>query len=239
MVTWETVTSRRRHPWIAREGWPYLAAVAAAGGALYLWAGAWALPAIVPAVAAIVYLLRDPPSHIPCDPLALVSPVQGLVLSVERDVQDRWLERKAICICIRVSPLDVFSVRSPTEGKIKEQWCSKSPGNGHAAGPPGNGAHDKSFEYAFWTCTDEDDDVVTAVSAPCLPLLRRLRVNLHTGDRIGQGHRVGYLLLGGVVRVLAPCNIQTEVRPGDRVRSGCSTLAHLVHHHKVSDIKAV
>lgn len=234
MVARESTTSRRQYPWIAREGWPYLVAVAIVSGILYFLAGPWTLLPSVAILAMAMFLLRDPPSRIPCDPLALVSPVQGSVVNVETSVRDQRLEgREAICICIRVSPFDVFSVRSPTEGKVEEQWCKKAPENGHA-GSPDTRLNEGSFEYAFWTRTDEGDDLVTEVSAPRLPLLPRLRINLHTGDRIGQGHRVGYLLFGGEVKVWAPPDISTEVSPGDRVRSGCSILAHLVRRHPVS-----
>lgn len=233
MVAWESTTSRRQYPWIAREGWPYLAAVVTVGGIFYFLAGPWTLLPSAATLAAVVFLLRDPPSRIPCDPLALVSPVQGSVVDVKTGVRDPWLEREASCIRIRVSPFDVFSLRSPTEGKVEEQWCSKAPGSSHV-GLPGARLNGRSFQYAFWTRTDEDDNLITAVSAPCLPILHRLRVNLHTGDRVGQGHRIGYLLLGGEVEVWAPPDISTEVHPGDRVRSGCSILAHLVHRHPVS-----
>ncbi len=225
----ESAIPRRSHPWIAREGWSYLGVVSIAGSLLYLGFG-W--PGLAPAVVVFVviaFLLRDPPSSIPCDPLALVSPVQGRVTKVESGLHDPWLDRDASCIHIRVSPLDVFSVRSPTEGKVEEQWCRV---------PDAAGAeHSRRFSYAFWTRTDEDDSLVTVVSAPRLPFLHRLQVSLQTGDRVGQGHRVAYLLLGGDVEVWTPVNVNTEVRPGDRVRSGLSTLAHLVHQQPATALR--
>jgi len=213
------------HPRIAREGLPILMALGA--GALLLQY-LFGLPAAAPLLlllAAAVYLLRDPYPVVPADPLALVCPAQGKIVSVKR-CDDPWLRREAWRIRIRMSPLNIFSFRSPTEGKVQEQW-QRPPSQENGGGR----------DYAAWVRTDEQDDVVLAVHVPRRLTNFRFWSHLITGGRTGQGHRIGYLLLGGDFEVFTPVNVSIEVEPGQSVRSGNTILAHLVHNQQVSAIQ--
>ncbi len=212
-----------RYPVIAKEAWPILFILVFFYCVFHFYFD-WPLESIWVALLIVVfcvclYLFRDPTRIIPSMPLAIVSPVHGTVSSVE-EVESPWLDRQAKRIRIKMSPLDIYSLRSPTEGKIIDQWSKAVQ----------NGTH--SREYAYWIKTDEDDDVVTALHLTKNKFFYRLY--LQSGHRIGQGQRCGYLFFGSTVDVYVPANSQIKVKTGQHINSGSDVLALLVHTEKVS-----
>ncbi len=210
------------HPYIARPGWPYVAAALLPALLLQFSHGfLWALPFWLLA-AVLAFLFRDPERRVPAAPLAVVSPVDGKVTSVE-NCRDPYLERAAVCIGLRMNPLGVYTTRSPIEGKIMEVWFV--PAGGRPADPAGNGR--PLDHYAIWVQTDEADDVVLVIQVPRRRPRPRCYVNI--GERIGQGQRCGMVGFGGEVSVFVPSNARIEVEKGARVRAGSDILATLVH----------
>ncbi len=202
-----------RYPLIAREGWLLILAVVLIAGVLHYgqhnpleWPF-WGL------ALGFVFLFRDPPRKVPPLPLAIVSPADGRVVSVEK-VRDPYLDREAVNITLEMSFLDIYSIRSPMEGKVQQQWYP------HAGVEPNTGC------YAQWVQSDEKDDVVLAVSGHGI---RRPRCYIHAGERIGQGQRCGLVRFGSRLQVFVPENSQLKVKSGERVRAGTSVLANLTH----------
>jgi phosphatidylserine decarboxylase len=210
------------YPLIAREGWPVLLALLIIVVLSYYYFGD-----IVATLAGILFcfslfLLRDPEQVVPSQPLALVSPVQGTVVSVDT-IDDPWLTRHAIGIRIIMSFLDIYSLRSPIEGKIMNQWSL------HNRDTTGR-------KFAFWVKTDEDDDVVVSVHLNLFAAFC-FRFYGHSGERIGHGQRCGYLYFGGIIDVLVPENSKIQVKPGEHISSGSGILAQLVHAENATVIR--
>ncbi len=210
------------YPYIAREGWLILFILAS----LFFLAYAYISPLLGCLLLALfllfIFLFRDPPKLIPSLPLGIVSPVHGKIESIEM-VENTWLERKAKRIRIKMSFWDIFSLRSPIEGKIMNQWSKK--------------LHEttSSREYAYWIQTDEKDDVVTALHFSKASWF--YRIYLQSGHRIGHGQRCGYLFFGSRVDVFVKENSRLDVKPGDIVESGSSILCHIVHEEPVSAVE--
>jgi len=207
-----------RYPLIAREGWHWIA-FAAAIVLLLQWQLGWlAVPLWLPVVL-LLFLFRDPPRTVPASPLGVVSPVHGRVLSVDT-MQDTYLERQAIRITIQMRMTDIFSVRSPMEGKVLQQWVGK---------------HDASINgprYAQWIQSDEEDDVLLVI----IPTVRIVRPKcyVHSGERIGQGQRCGFVNFGGRVEVWVPTGSRIDVSEGSTLQAGSDIIATLVHEKVVS-----
>ncbi len=122
-----------------------------------------------------------------------------------------------------MSSLDVYSLRSPVEGKVMEQWSEKCKEE--------NGQR----KFAFWIRTDEGDDIVTVFRLrPCASFC--FRIYIQSGERLGQGQRCGFLYFGGTVDVFIPANSKLEVEPGQSITSGEDILASLVHGDSASMI---
>lgn len=210
------------YPLIAREGWPILFLLASLYLVCYLFISDSLAYVFFLAFIVSLYLLRDPSRPIPSIPLAIVSPVHGRIVAID-EMENCWLKRPAKRIRIKMSPWDIYSLRSPTEGKIMDQW-SKSKKEGMT-----------SPEYAYWIQTDENDDIVTALRFDKSQYFYKLY--LQSGHRVGQGQRCGYLFLGATVDVFVPTNVKQLVEVGQWVESGSSTLVHLIHNKKTSTIE--
>lgn len=211
------------YPIVSRAGWPYILVTAGAAGlAQHFFGGWWAAP-LWGAAIGVAALFRDPERAIPAAPLAVLSPADGYVLGVDKTV-DPYLKRDSICIRIQMSVLGVYTTRSPVEGKVAQRWYTAHGGVGEADGGPGSPGEPR---YGIWLRTDEHDDLVLSMVGG--PRWRRPRCYVQYGERIGHGQRCGYICFGSRVDVFIAAGSRVAVRTGDRVRSGTSILATLIH----------
>jgi len=163
----------------------------------------------------LVYLFRGTERDVPPSPLAVISPIDGVV-SLVQSCHDRYLDRDAIRIVIKPNLLGEYVIRGPIEGKINDHWVRER----------GNAAKLLAREYSYWIQTDEKDDVVI-VLRPRLWL--RPIWYIPVGQRVGQGQRSGFLKFGGKIEVLVPVSSRLKVAEGTRVHSGSGILAELTH----------
>ena len=162
----------------------------------------------------IAYIFRDPACKVPSAPLAIVSPANGEVIAVDQ-LEDPWLKRNAVRIRIKMSLWNVHVLRSPIEGKIKNQWTEK-----------GDEPHIQR-RYTYWIQTDEQDDIVYSVATGNFAPF--IRIDLRCGERTGQGQKSGYLYFSGIVDVLVPEFSRIQLNPGDTVSCGSTVLAQIIH----------
>lgn len=209
---------------IAREGWFPITGFGLVVLALTLRYGLlWALPGWL-LFAFLLFVYRYPKRDVPALPLAVVSPVDGRVVMAKK-LLDPWLERQTLCISIRMNAPGITPLRSPTEGKVMEFWthsstCLSTPRDGDQMNAP-------VACYALWVRTDEGDDMVMAVSAS--RTLSRFKSDVAPGERIGQGHRLGFVYLGSQIDVLLPAGTRPHVVEGQRTLAGCGVIATLMH----------
>lgn len=203
----------KRYPLIAKEGWAIIFVSSVMVGLLHYYVSIyfvilWLLPLY------LLWIHRDPARTIPPQPLAVVSPIDGVVERVENH-PDPYLGRDAVLfrVCMRLS--DVFSVRSVIEGKIIQQWLDPEEDDEHA------------LAHAIQIQTDEKDDVMVVLRPG--RLFKRLNCDALIGDRVGQGHRCGFIALGSCVDIYVPKESAVLVKVGEVVQSGSSVLARLRH----------
>jgi len=211
-----------RYPLIAREAWPILFVLLGLTVLAQFFVGLAAFIFSLTILLITVYLFRDPNRVIPSQPLAVVSPVHGVVTLVE-EAEEVRLHSRAIRIQITMRINDIYSLRSPIEGKVIEQWCS----------PPDENESRRHMD--FYIQTDEGDNIVTAIRLR--DIIRRFHMYLHSGERVGQGQRCGYLYFGGVIDVFLPIESKVQVEVGQYVCSGSTVLAQLIHSEAATVIK--
>ena len=170
----------------------------------------------------LLYLFRDPARKVPAVPLGVVSPVDGKVVAVET-VQDGYLDRQAQCVTIKMGFTSVYSAHSPMEGKIVEQWLDVP--------RKFSGADEATRTYAQWIQSDEEDDVVLVIEVNAL--YSRPQCYAHSGERIGQGQRCGFIRFGSQIDVLLPANSRVDVSVGDHVLAGSDIIATLVRERAI------
>jgi phosphatidylserine decarboxylase len=204
-----------RHSIIAPEGWRYLGLILLAAVIVQIFFQFWAIFLWLLFIVTL-YLFRDPHRKSPAIPLAIVSPVSGTVTDVAVK-QDTFLKREANFIQLIMPFNTIFSVRSITEGKVMNLW--------HQVQDNGDGTCPC---FAVWIQTDELDDVILVLRPG--RWLKQIKSYFITGERVGQGHRMGYILFGTRVDVYVPKSSTIEVAKGSQVSAGTDILAHLVHN---------
>ena len=200
-----------RYTVIAREGHaPLLATLVAA---FLVWHFV-SLPASLlfwGLVALVIFLFRDPERDIPSIPLAVVSPADGKIESIDA-VLDPYLDRQSIRVSVLMNVYGVFTTRSPVEGKVLE--------------PPHRPTGEKT-PHGVWLKTNEDDDVVMVMNRGRLNSGPRCYIRY--GERIGQGKRCGFVPMGSQIDLYLPEQSRLAVAVGDTVLGGSAVIANLVH----------
>jgi len=208
------------HPFIAREGWPFIAASVAVAALAHGWGGwAWAaVPWLV--VAFMVQFFRDPPRAVPQEAKAVLSPADGRIVAVER-ARDPYLERDALKMSVFMNVFNAHSNRSPVDGEVRNAW--------HHPGRFFNAELSKSSleneRHALWIRTAGGADV-TCVQIAGL-IARRILCYAVTGQRLRRGERYGFIRFGSRLDVYLPPDSRPVAAVGDKVYATASLLALL------------
>ena len=214
------MAARYPHPLIAREGWPFLAAVVAAAALVGWLAGGWWSVPLWLAALFVLQFFRDPPRDIPDDPRAVLSPADGRVVAVEK-ARDPWLEREALKISVFMNVFNVHSNRSPLDASVKKRW--------YHAGSFLNAALDKASieneRCALWLRTPGGRDV-TCVQIAGL-IARRILCYVDAGRELRRGERYGFIRFGSRVDLYLPLEAEVTAALGDKVYAAESVLARL------------
>lgn len=202
---------------IPREGWLVLLALA---GLCWVMNAQFGMVAAVPVLVlmlAVTIMFYDPDRRLSSSPLGVVSPVDGVVIGQD-EVDDPFLQRKAVRLSLRPSLFGGYCLRAVTEGKVGEMRC------------------EVSTRQASWIQTDEGDDIVTDVSRGSLFGMKPVAISY--GQRVGHGRRCGLRRMARQIDLYLPEGTRIEAEPGQRVRSGSDVLATLVRKKKAADTPA-
>lgn len=205
----------RQFPLIAREGWPFILVVLLFLTGSFRLGGMYMVLPCVLLMLLLVLLFRDPHRDVPSKPLAVVSPVDGRVLSIE-PTDKGALQRESMRIVIKVNPVGAYTARSPTEGKVLNLMDNLTDGS-RLLGVGG-----------LWVRTDERDDVVVLMKGPTARWTRP-QCFVGYGERLGQGQRFAFIRLSREAEIYVPVNSRIQVKVGDRVRAGSDILSLFVH----------
>jgi len=208
------------HPIIAREGWAFIAAAAAAAVLVHAVAGPWWAAPLWLGLAFLLQFFRDPPRTVPQEPKAVLSPADGRVVTVER-ARDPYLDRDALKLSVFMNVFNVHSNRSPVDGEVRNAW--------HHAGKFFNAALSKSSleneRAALWIRTAGGVDV-TCVQIAGL-VARRILCYAGPGQRLARGERYGFIRFGSRLDVYLPADSRPVAAVGDKVHAAESILAML------------
>lgn len=208
------------HPFIAREGWPYLAGTLLVAIAVTWFAGGlWASPLWITTLF-VLQFFRDPPRSAPTEADAVLSPADGRIVKVET-TRDPWLERDAIKISVFMNVFNVHSNRAPVDGLVKQRWYSP----GKFVNADLDKASTENERNAFWFQTRAGQDI-TCVQVAGL-IARRILWYVEPGARVARGERYGFIRFGSRVDVYLPLGSHPRVALGDRVSAGETILARI------------
>jgi phosphatidylserine decarboxylase len=190
---------------------PLLAAAVLIG---WLTSPVWSLPALVFA-AFFLWFFRDPERVIPEAACAIVSPADGKVTEVS-SITVNGTRRTRISIFLSV--FDVHVNRSPVAGVISDVRYQK--------GSFLNAMGARCAEVNEQNIVTVEADGQTVIFKQIAGLLaRRIVFTKQIGDRVQRGERVGMIKFGSRVDVIVDASSKLQVKVGDRVKGGSSTLA--------------
>lgn len=161
----------------------------------------------------LIFIFRDFKRQIPAIPLAIVSPIDGKVRTVDESYNP-YLKKVSKAIFIRQSFFGEYNVHSPIEGKVQNIWVT-SP------------IEPKYSQLAMWIQTDENDDVIMV--ANLRSKLRHASCNMSAGEKLGQGQRCGFMAFACEMVVYLPTSAHIDIKVGQSVRAGSDKLAEFVH----------
>ena len=203
---------------MVRDGYIYGLSLLAVAIVLAWATGAWGW-SIAPLLLAAFFLwfFRDPERTIPAGPGLIVAPGDGLVTETAVINTPEGPRQR---ICIFLSVFDVHINRAPIAGVLASVRYQK----GQYLNALNTASADRN-EQNIATVRGEGIEVTFKQIAGLLA--RRIVFNLHEGDAVERGQRVGLIKFGSRVNVLLPAEAQLCVAVGQRVKGGATVLASM------------
>ena len=206
------------------DGFKFVAAGVVATLLLFLlWAPAGWIGAI--ATLWMVYFFRDPWRLTPTRPGLLISPADGIVVSIAAATPPAELamgDMAVVRIGVFLNVFDVHVTRAPIGGRVTAMRYTK--------GRFVNASLDKASEHnerlALRIAPPEGPDVAFVLVAGLVA--RRIVCNLYEGQQIGSGQRIGIIRFGSRVDIYCPPPYVPMVVAGQRMVGGETVLADRV-----------
>ncbi|HGN6774165.1 TPA: phosphatidylserine decarboxylase [Neisseria gonorrhoeae] len=207
------------HPIIAREGWPIIGGGLALSLLVSMCCGWWSLPFWVFTVFALQFF-RDPAREIPQNPEAVLSPVDGRIVVVER-ARDPYRDVDALKISIFMNVFNVHSQKSPADCTVTKVVYNK----GKFVNADLDKASTENERNAVLATTASGREI-TFVQVAGL-VARRILCYTQAGAKLSRGERYGFIRFGSRVDMYLPVDAQAQVAIGDKVTGVKTVLARL------------
>jgi phosphatidylserine decarboxylase len=213
---------------IAREGFVLILAAAAITVILLAAGVRWSSLILVSlaglfALATVftTYFFRDPERTIDAQPLMLVAPADGTVLSVDTLDHHEFIGGKAVNIAIFLSVFDVHINRVPATGVV--DFVDFHQGEFFAAFKPEASRQNQRTEIGI-TAESGHKYVVKQITGS---VARRVICNLKPGDRVVTGDRFGLIRFGSRTELIVPVGSRIDVKKDDKVKGGETVVGFL------------
>ena len=204
---------------ISRDAWFYLAILAFLMILAY-WIWPWLVILLGILFLFILYFFRNPERDIPMNESMILSPADGVVMDVERVLEDQFLHGESIRVRIFLSIFNVHVNRCPIAGEVVFQ--AYRPGQmipafkSHASE-----LNEKNFVGI------RNQYVQILVTQVTGFIARRIVCWVNIGDKVAQGERYGLIKFGSCSEIFVPTNVEIMVSPGDKVRGGLSVIGRV------------
>jgi phosphatidylserine decarboxylase len=203
------------------DGWKFIAIAAAVTVLLFIfvWPAGWVALVLTLWMA---YFFRDPWRVTPSRPGLIVSPADGIVVSLapappppELAMGNEPVPR----IGIFLNLLDVHIARSPAGGRIAARHYTK----GRFISANLDKASSDNERLAIRLAPGEGPDLAFVLIAGLVA--RRIVCPAYAGQRVAAGERIGLIRFGSRVDVYCPPPYQPQVALGQRTLAGETVLA--------------
>jgi phosphatidylserine decarboxylase len=185
-----------------------------------LWAPAGWAAAVV--TLWMVYFFRDPWRVTPIRPGLLISPADGVVVSIAAATPPPELamgDTAVVRIGIFLNIFDVHVTRAPVGGRVAAMRYTK----GRFVNASLEKASEHNERLAIRIAPPEGPDVAFVLVAGLVA--RRIVCNLYDGQQVGSGQRIGIIRFGSRVDIYCPPPYVPMVVAGQRMIGGETVLA--------------
>lgn len=171
-----------------------------------------------------IWFFRDPVRKIPQialeNPRCVLSPADGKIIEIIEEFEPDFLKTQVKRLTIFLSPIDVHVNRTPVGGKVV---YSK-----YFSGKYLVAWHPKSSQLNERTLVGIDTgNGLVAFKQITGALARRIVCELHQGDTVTIGDKIGMMKFGSRMDILLPLDTTFECSVGDVVVGGTTILATL------------
>jgi len=203
------------------DGFKFVAAGVLATLLLFLlWAPAGWAAAVV--TLWMVYFFRDPWRVTPTRPGLLLSPADGLVVSIAAATPPSELamgDMAVVRVSIFLNIFDVHVTRAPVGGRVAAMRYTK----GRFLNASLDKASEDNERLAIRIAPPEGPDIAFVLVAGLVA--RRIVCNLYDGQQVASGQRVGIIRFGSRVDIYCPPPYVPMVVAGQRMVGGETVLA--------------
>ena len=205
---------------IDRAGWPFIAGALLIAVALGFWLGRpWAVPFLILG-AFFLFFFRDPDRQPPQGANLVLSPADARVMASGETVWPGAPPGDWKVISMFLSPVDVHVNRIPVAGAVRR--VEYHPGKFLPAYKKEAGELNEWTE--LWIDWPGGPVVVRQIVGI---LARRIVCRVKEGEQVSAGQRFGVMKFGSRIDLFLPRTATIQVKVGDRVVGGETTLATL------------
>lgn len=201
-------------------GWPFVLGALLIAIGLGAWLGrGWSVPFLI-LTAFFLFFFRDPDRRPPAGPDVVVSPADARIMVAGATTWPGAPPGEWQVISMFLSPVDVHVNRSPVEGTVTR--VEYHPGKFLPA------YRKEAGELNEWTEVWFDRPGGPVVVRQIVGILaRRIVCRLSTGQHVSAGDRFGVMKFGSRIDLFMPRSATIQVKAGDKVVGGETTLATL------------
>ena len=203
---------------IAKEGYPYILAMALLTVLSAVIGLTWAAAVFGFVTFCVAAFFRDPDRNPPAGEDLILSPADGRLIEI-RETKGNGAAEPGTRLSIFMSPLDVHVNRAPVRGTVEDVEYKKG-----------------QFIAAYKESSSENNErnALTLVDSRGVRLrvvqiagvvARRIVCKVRKGDVLEAGQRFGIIMFGSRVDVFLPPGARLEVSEGQRVKGGETILA--------------
>ncbi|MEO6831118.1 MAG: phosphatidylserine decarboxylase family protein [Chitinophagaceae bacterium] len=150
----------------------------------------------------------------------VVAPADGKVVVIEETYEPEYFKDNRLQISIFMSPLNVHVNRSPIDGVVKYMKYHK--GKFLVAWHPKS-----STENERTTLVIENENMTVMLRQVAGAVARRICCYVKEGQEVKQNEEFGFIKFGSRVDIYLPLGTAIDVKIGEIVKGGVTTIAHL------------
>ena len=141
--------------------------------------------------------------------------------------RDPWLNnRDSLRIVQRVRLPGFIAIRAPLEGKVKDYWVR----GGTTRDQSGHG---RVTDLLHALASDRRRVMTLLSRFTAAKVISRFRAQISPGERVGHGHRLGFVYFATAISIYLPCETRTELECQNSLLGGATNIGVLTRPEHV------